>query len=268
MIEKNNDTGVRSIQRALRILLCFNFKEKELSLTEITEKIGLAKSTTSRLLATLEQEGFIKRDLITGKYTLGHNTYYLGLVAKENMTINKIAKPIMEEINKVTKETINLYIKDGMDAVCFYQVESPLPIRQAAKIGERTPLWAGASGRAILASLDEDIWHEMSKDLKAYTPNSVTNKEVFLDILNNTREKGYVVSLGEKNDEVGCIASPIFDAHGRVIGSIAISGPVFRFPEDTELFSELIVDGSRRISRQLGYYEEYAKPEKTRSDVR
>ena len=256
MTEKNNDSGVRSIQRALNILLCFNWKERELTLTEITEKIGLAKSTTSRLLMTLEAEGFIKRDPNTSKYSLGHNIYYLGLVAKENMAINKVARPIMEEINKVTKETINLYLLDGMEAVCNYQIESPLPIRQAAKIGERSPLWSGASGRAILSALEEDTWYEMAKVLKAYTANTITDPNVFIDILKNTKEKGFVVSIGEKNDEVGCIAAPIFDAHSKVIGSIAISGPAFRFPEDTELFSRLILDGARRVSRQLGYNEE------------
>lgn len=260
MAEKNKDNGVRSIQRALHILLCFNWNERELTMTEITEKIGLAKSTTSRLLMTLEVEGFIKRDTSTNKYSLGHNIYYLGRVAKEGMAINDVARPIMEEINKATQETINLYLLDSMESVCSFQIESPLPIRQATKIGERSPLWAGASGRAILAGLEEKAWYEMTKELKAYTSNTVTDPHAFIDIMRSIKEKGYVISLGEKNDQVGCIASPIFDVHGKVIGSIAISGPVFRFPEDTDLFSTLIVDGAKRISRQLGYYEENPKP--------
>lgn len=256
MQEKNNDNGVRSIQRALRILLCFNWKEKELTMTEITERIGLAKSTTSRLLTTLESEGFIKKNLKTNKYTLGHNIYYLGLIAKEQLALKDVAAPVMEEINKATKETINLYLLDNMEAVCFHQVESPLPIRQAIKIGERAPLWSGASGRAILSGMDEEVWYEMAKELKAYTEKTVTNPNVFIGIMKSIKDKGYIISLGEKNDEVGCIAAPIFDAHGKVIGSIAISGPVFRFPEDTDLFAALIVNGAQRISQQLGFYGE------------
>lgn len=256
MMEKNNENSVRSIQRALNILRCFNWNERELTMTEITEKIGLAKSTTSRLLSTLEAEGFIRRDLKTGKYSLGHNIYYLGLIAKDKLELNEIARPIMEEINKETQETINLYILDGLESVCFDQVESPLPIRQAAKIGERSPLWAGASGRAILAFLEEKIWYEMVKELKAFTPNTITDPEKFIQTMKDVKRQGYTVSLGEKNDQVGCIAAPIFDAYGKVIGSVAISGPVFRFPEDTERFSVLILDASKKISQQMGYYQD------------
>ncbi|AOT70496.1 IclR family transcriptional regulator [Geosporobacter ferrireducens] len=255
MAEKNSENSVRSIQRALHILLCFNWKEKELTMTEITEKMGLAKSTTSRLLATLEAEGFIKRDPKNNKYSLGHNMYYLGLIAKEKLELNEIARPVMEEINKTTKETINLYILDNLESMCLAQVESPLPIRQAIKIGERSPLWAGASGRAILSGLEEKLWFDMIKELKSFTPNTITDPDVFINTMKGVKQNGYAISLGEKDDQVGCVAAPIFDAHGKVIGCVAISGPVFRFPDNTDLFCSLIVNGAKRISHQLGYNE-------------
>lgn len=259
MTEKSNGNNVRSVQRALGILLCFNWHERELTMTEITERIGLAKSTTSRLLMTLETEGFIKRDPDTNKYSLGHNIYYLGRIAKEDMKLSEIARPIMEEINKITQETVNLYLLDGMESVCFEQVESPLPIRQAAKIGERCGLWCGASGRAILSGLEEEKWYEMINELKAYTPNTITDPDEFIKVIKDAKEKGYIISLGEKLHEVGCIASPIFDTYGKVLGSIAISGPVYRFPENTDLFASLIVEGAKNISQKLGYYEENSK---------
>ncbi|MFZ5969750.1 MAG: IclR family transcriptional regulator [Bacillota bacterium] len=255
MAEKNNENSVRSIQRALQILMCFNWNEREFTLTEITEKINLAKSTTSRLLSTLEMEGFIKKDQRTNRYQLGHNIYYLGQVAKESLDLREISQPIMEEICQATKETINLYLLDKTDRVCFNQVESPLAIKRSVRIGERFPIWAGATGRSILANLDEHTWQDMIKELKPLTENTVVDPDKFINELRQIREKGYAVSVGEKDYEVGCVAAPIFDASRQVIGCVAISGPRFRFPEDTDYFSSLIVEGARKISEKLGYYE-------------
>lgn len=255
MAEKSGENSVRSIQRALNILLCFTWDERELTLTEIVEKIGLAKSTVSRLLTTLELEGFIAKDQKTNRYKLGHNIYYLGLIAKESLDIRKISRPIMEEIGQVSQETVNLYLLDHRDRVCFEQVESPLPIKKSERIGERVSIWQGATGRSILAHLKESIWHEMVKELRPITEDTIADPDAFINELNRIRERGYAVSIGEKNAEVGCVAAPIFDAHRKVIGCLAISGPRFRFPENIDYYSRLVTEGAKKISNQLGYFE-------------
>jgi DNA-binding IclR family transcriptional regulator len=255
MAEKSSENSVRSIQRALNILLCFNWDERELTLTEIVEKIGLAKSTVSRLLTTLELEGFISRDPQTSRYKLGHNMYYLGLIAKESLDIRKVSRPIMEEIGQASQETVNLYLLDDRERVCFEQVESPQAIKKSERIGERVSIWQGATGRSILAHLKEDIWHEMIKELRPITEDTIAEPKAFIVELNQIREKGYAVSVGEKNAEVGCVAAPIFDAHKKVIGCLSISGPRFRFQENIEDYSKLVVEGARKISNQLGYFE-------------
>ncbi|MBB6215285.1 DNA-binding IclR family transcriptional regulator [Anaerosolibacter carboniphilus] len=255
MTEKSNENSVRSIQRALNILLCFNWDERELTLTEIAEKIGLAKSTVSRLLTTLELEGFISKDQKTNRFKLGHNIYYLGLIAKESLDIRKISRPIMEEIGRASQETVNLYLLENRERVCLEQVESPQPIKKSEKIGERVSIWQGATGRSILANLKENVWYEMIKELRPITEDTIADPDAFITELKKVKERGYAVSVGEKNAEVGCIAAPIFDAHRKVIGCLAISGPRFRFPENIDYYSELVVDGAKKISNQLGYYE-------------
>lgn len=255
MSGENNENSVRSIQRALRILLCFNWEERELTLTEISEKIGLAKSTVSRLLTTLEIEGFLVKDGRINRYKLGHNIYYLGLVAKESLDLRVISRPIMKEITELTQETTNLYILDNLDRVCFDQVESPLSVKRSVKIGERFPVWAGATGKVILANLDETVWYDMIKELRPLTEKTIVDPDEFINELRRIKENGYAVSVGEKEYEVGCVAAPIFDVNRRVIGCVSISGPSFRFPTDTDYFCSLVVDAARKISRQLGYYE-------------
>jgi DNA-binding IclR family transcriptional regulator len=255
-LEENNSNNVRSISRALQILKCFNWNQREFTLTEITQKMGLPKSTTSRLLSTIENEGFIKRDERTNYYKLGNMMFFLGLIAKESIDLIQISRPIMEDICKATKETVNLYLLDNLEKVCFNQVESPLAIKRYVKIGERSPIWYGATGRAILANLDENIWHDMTKDLKKYTDKTIADPDDFISELNTIKERGYDVSVGEKEHDVGCVAAPVFDNSKKVIGCLSISGPQYRFPEDTDYFVSLVVDGARHISNELGYYEE------------
>lgn len=255
-MKESGENNVRSINRALQILKCFNLNERGFTLTEISQKVDLPKSTTSRLLSTLESEGFIKKNEGTNYYKLGNAIYFLGLIAKESLDLRQISQPIMEEIGQNTKETINLYLLDNLEKVCFNQVESPLAIKRYVRIGERSPIWYGATGKSILANLDESIWYEKSKELKKYTEKTIVDPDEFISELKAIKAKGYAVSIGEKEHDVGCVAAPVFDNSKKVIGCLSISGPQYRFPQDTDYFVSLVVDGAMRISNKLGYYGE------------
>lgn len=248
------ETGIRSIQRALNILECFDWNNRELTFTEIVNRVELPKSTTSRILTTLEMEGFLIRDEDSQKYKLGHSIYLLGLVARESMDIRSISVPFMEKMTKLTNETVNLYILEDYERVCIAQVESPMPVKQLIKLGERFPIWAGATGRSILAQLDESIWYDMISDLVQFTEKTVVEPVAFIEDLRDIRIKGYSLSIGEKFQEVGCVAAPIFNDNG-VIGCISISGPAYRFPEDITDYANLVMDSASKISLRLGYRE-------------
>lgn len=254
-VEKSSN--VRSIERALGILLCFSIQEKELTLTDISQKMDLAKSTTSRLLNTLVDLGFLAKNESTNQYSLGSKAYYLGYVAKENMDLRSASLKTMKEINEITQETVNLYVLDGMDRVCLEEVESPHAIKQSSKIGERFSIWSGATGRSILAFLDEGIWRSLTKELHPFTEKTIVDPDAFIAELKKTREQGYSVSFGEKDSFVGCIAAPILDVKENPIACLAISMPSYRFPEDSEEYASLILAGAKRISREIGYMGDY-----------
>ena len=249
-----SESSVRTLSRALSIFKAFTWEAREMNLTEISEKISLAKSTTLRLLTALEEEGFIYKNPKTNHYKLGFDLYYLGLIAKESMDIRSVSRPHMENITHQTRETTNLYLLDYHDRVCFEQVESPMAIKRTVRIGERFPIWAGATGRSILAFMDRSVWVEMTKELVKLTEYTVAEPEEFIQELERIRQQGYAVSVGEKDYEVGCVAAPIFDSTQKVIGCLSVSGPKFRFPEDTDLFAKLITDAADKISRKLGYH--------------
>lgn len=100
----NESKNVKSIEKAFKILMLFDWNHKELTLTEISKKMNMAKSTTSRLLNTIVDMGFLSKDEVNNKYCLGSYIYYLGQVAKENVDIRKICLPYLERLTNLTME--------------------------------------------------------------------------------------------------------------------------------------------------------------------
>lgn len=252
-MNSNSDGNVRSIERALDILMCFKPDQQELSLTEISAQINLARSTTHRLLTTLLNQGFLRKHPDSSRYQLGYNLNYLGYVAQESLSINRISLPFMREIQRKSEETVNLYLLDGTQRICAQQVESNSSLKQSVKVGERFPLWEGASGKCMLAHMEQSHWESMAKQIVPLTVNTVVDSKQFFDELRMIKKHEYATSYGERDTEVSCVAAPIFDNCSQIVGSLTISGPTFRVPKNPEKFIQYVLVGSKSISKQLGY---------------
>lgn len=254
ILENEDSKNVKSIEKAFNILLCFDWDSKELSLTEISKKMNMAKSTASRLINTMVDMGFLSRNDESGKYNLGNKVYYLGQLAKETLDLRKIALPSLEELTKLTRETSHIYIYQGMERTCFEQIESPQEVKQSVRTGSIEPLWQGATGKAILAFLDEQIWSKAYNEMKKHPyDQKYADKNVFFEELKTIRGLGYSVRGKSPEDSVGCIAVPIFDISRRVSGSLGISTPAYRFPEDIKEYLRYLLEESKKISEELGY---------------
>jgi DNA-binding IclR family transcriptional regulator len=151
MSSKEEDKGIRALQRALNVLKVFTLEEKTLSLTQIASKTKLAKSTTTRLLYTLEQNNFVLKDPVTLKYRLGKQLYILGYIAGQSIKLREVAQTTMERLRNQTKETVNLYVLENEHRICLLQYESLQSVKHMVKIGEKLPLTVGAAGKVILA---------------------------------------------------------------------------------------------------------------------
>jgi len=214
-----NDTPVRSIERALDILDCFEPGRLELSLTDLAKQLNLAMSTTSRIVATLEKRSFLTRNNETQRYSLGSRLAQIGALGLSNMELRKIALPFMRELNAVYNEGVSLYVVQGDERLCVERVESTRPLRRVINVGDRHPLTRGAAGRVLLAYLPP----ARRQALLAGDPFATE------DALEELRRSGYTVSLGEREEGVTSIAAPIQDAKCEVVAAIAMSGPSVRF---------------------------------------
>lgn len=253
--EKTKESeSIRTVQRAIDILNCFSFDRPELTLTEISNQIGLAKSTTTRLLATLEHNGFVQKSPNSMKYKLGHRLYYLGSISGRSIKVREVAKPVMDELRDVIKETVNLHILDQQDRICIEQSEGVLSIRHLVRIGERLPLWAGAGGKAILAfqseEFQESIFHQVDSGKRLMKLKSE---------LPQIREMRFASSMDEREVGLAAVAAPIFDVNGEVKASLSVSGPSIRFTADRiEMIKDHVMASAQKISTLMGYIREAA----------
>jgi IclR family KDG regulon transcriptional repressor len=252
--KKTKDTdSLRTVQRALDILNCFSLQEPELSLTEIANRIALAKSTTTRLLATLEHNGLITKNKETLKYKLGHKLHYLGYIAGKSVDIREITYPIMKELRDYTKETVNLYLLEDKYRVCIEQCEGLQSLRHLVKIGERLPLWAGAGGKVLLAYQSEELQNEIFQLVDSEQRLTKLKSE-----LKTIREEECASSQDEREVGLAAVAAPIFEIDGKVSACLSISGPTQRFtPEVIDHLKAILKQKTLIISESNGYIRKH-----------
>lgn len=222
-MEEHKST-VRSVERALDILLCFT-EGTDLAMSEIAERVGLHKSTVHRMLATLEEKGFIARDRVSDRYRLGMRIWELSMHLSNYDDPAILLLPEMERLRDQLDETVSLYVRDGEDRLRIQAVQSGQAIRRVAPVGARMPLYVGASSKVLLAFADESE-REAIMDGKSW-PASVSRSQ-FMEQLDEIRRLGYATSVEERESGAAAVAAPIFHRSGRLAAALSVSGPASR----------------------------------------
>jgi IclR family transcriptional regulator, KDG regulon repressor len=239
---------VRSVERALDVLLCFT-ENTELGLTEISRQVSLNKSTVHRLLASLEGKGFLIRDRVSEKYRLGFRLWELSANLKRDDDPAILFLPEMEELRDQLGETISLYVRDGRERVRVQAVESKHTIRRVAPIGVRLPLSVGASSKVLVAFSPPDVQEFVLKDPN--WPESVI-KEVYLEQLGQIRDLGYATSIEEREMGTSAVSAPISNRSGEYVAALTVSGPVSRLTMEKMVeFAPRITEAAKRMGRLI-----------------
>ena len=239
---------VRAVERALVILLCFT-AAKDLGLSEISIRVGLHKSTVHRLLATLENKGFIIRNSDTEKYRLGFRIWELSANLSQSDDPAVILLPEMERLRDSLGETVSLYIRDGNERVRIQAVQSNQTIRRVAPIGARLPLYVGASSKILYAFAELEVRQRMRKE--SPLPPAFEQKG-FEKQMNDIRLMGYATSIEEREPGAAAVAAPILDRANKLVAAIAVSGPANRWTmEKMTEHSAAIVEAAKRMCKMM-----------------
>lgn len=226
--EHEKKVPVRAVERALHILLCF-LDERELTLTQIATKTGLHKSTAFRLLATLEQNGFIIREDDGEQYQLGYRIWELSNQVNTSQHPALLCLSEMEQLRDELDETVSLYVRDGHERLRIQSVESRQPIRRVAPVGVRLPLIVGASSKVLVAYEAPDVKNKLMDEL---ANASSIQPELYRAQILQVQLQGFAKSFEEREVGAAAISVPVLTKSKRLIAALTVSGPANRLTSE------------------------------------
>lgn len=256
MVEKKQVQIVQSIDRAFTIIELLADHNEGLGITEISNGVGLHKSTVHRLLVTLIHKGYVMQDMDTNKYRLTLRLFELGSKRVENADILNVSKTYTKSLMESVNEIVHLVIVDSNEIVYIDKVEADNTIRMTSNIGRRNPLYCTSVGKAILAFMSdeevEEIWN--NSEIKKFTDHTITDLSELKSELKKIKEDGYSVDDEENEIGVRCVGAPVFNRSGKIEGAISISGPAIRVTKEKvgEIGRE-VIKYADMISKELGY---------------
>ena len=252
--ENGEARGISVLQNGIAVLRAFTVEETLLGVSEIAAKVGLHKSTVSRILATLEQEGLVERDPSTRRFRLG-----LGIIAMAgpllaDLDVRRLAYPVLHELSRRTGETAALMLWDGGEAVCVEQVPSSHQVKHTTPLGTRYNTAASSSVQVFLAQLDPfEVRSLLLKGTIDHPGLTEVALEAYTVRLREVRERGFALNYGETSlEEVG-VAAPVRDHRGEPVAAVLLSAPRFRVSSDQlSLLTEATAGAAAQISSRLG----------------
>jgi IclR family acetate operon transcriptional repressor len=190
----------------------------------------------------------------------------------ESVDIVKISRPVIQQVTAATGESAALGVKNGWEVVNLCKEDSPQLVKPTLQIGERSPLYASACGKAILAHMPEDQieGYLSSVPLESITSKTITNPKVLHSQLRRIRAKGVAYNREEISEQIIAIAAPVFDLYGSVSAAIVVSFPITRTsPKKERSLEKIIAEASGAVSEQLGFKGHFhRKPLKGKTDFK
>jgi DNA-binding IclR family transcriptional regulator len=247
----------KSLERALQIMDAFRTDRRDLTIGQLSEILGLARATVSRLCSTLVKYDYLKKDPDKKQYSLGIRLFDLGSIVFDSFSLRTVSSPHLSRLQMKVGKTIYLGILENDELLYIDKREDPRnPVSFTSRIGtRRSPHW-GMLGLVLMAYLpDSEVERLLLKNpLVASTKKSITGKDEYKKRLHEVRERGYAVDIDEAMEGISGVSVPIHDFTGKVIASVGIG---FISPSvDSKGLKKLIkeaVETARVISKEMGY---------------
>jgi IclR family KDG regulon transcriptional repressor len=255
-----SDYSIQTVSNALRLLEIFS-EHDELGVSELSRRLGLHKNNIFRLLATLEQSGYIEQSNSTERYRLGAACLELGHAYSRSRSLMRRARPILEDLCETTGETVHLAVLKDFEVVHLDAEQSRQMLLTGTRLGHRLPVHATALGKVLLGCADDSLRDHYDRSLGAgttlesRTPSTIADRHKLFEHLHTVSVEGYAVDLEECEVGLCCAAAPVRDASGNVVAALSASGPAARLTQEV-LHRDVVptlVSAGDRLSRELGY---------------
>lgn len=247
--------GVQSLGRAFAILEQVARHREGIGLAELSKLVGLHNSTTFHLAKTMVSLGYLRQEKDSKRYRVGRPLFALAASALDEIEMVNVATPILEELSRATEESAHFAVRMGDAVVVIARTSGPGAFQLTDRVGVVRPAHCTALGKIILASLRPDQLNRFLEraDMKPSTDKSITDIAVLLREIAEIKRTGIAFDDGEFNPEVRCVAVPVSDFTGHVVGALGISGPIWRLSNQALHNSAQIVQAAaNRLSAEFG----------------
>ena len=260
MKKPKGDYSIQAVVNAIRLLETFR-DEDEQGVTHLAERLGLHKNNVFRLLATLEQAGYIEQCAETDRYRLGIRSLDLGQSFGRSRNLLRRARSVLDALVASCGESAHVGVLRDFEVICLEGRNAERLLLTAARVGQRLPVHATALGKVLLGCSTADRREAFDRKVVAggklpkLTPATLDDPAKFFEHLRGVAVHGFAVDIEECEPGLCCAAAPIFDGHGALVAGISISGPRARI-SDARLLGEivpLVVGAGEQLSRELGF---------------
>lgn len=246
--------GVPALERALTVLECLSQSRKGYSVSELSRRLSLPKSSVHLILRTLERRGYLQKQSSGGRYKFGMKLVTLGRAALDGVELRDEARPSLAALAQRTGLTVHMGVLERSEIVIIERIESASPVRVVSWIGRRMDLNSTAVGKALIAHLPEPEFEAevRATQLARHNDRTIATMTALRRELERVRQLGY--SVCDEEDEVGvrCVGAAVLNHHGHSIAAISVAGTTMQIPpERVAALGEQVKGAAAEISARV-----------------
>ena len=247
--------SVSSVLKVFSILQALG-EQKNIGVSELSQRLMMSKATTYRFLQTMKTLGYVTQEEEADRYALTLKLFELGAKSLEYVDLIGLADKEMRFISEQTNEALHLGALDDDSIIYIHKIDSNYSLRMQSRIGRRNPLYSTAIGKVLLAEREQNFIRDTLSRVTfvKHTEKTLENTDQLIAELILVKEQHYAQDNQEQEPGLRCIAAPIYDRFGTVIAGISISLPTIRFDEDRlSYYVGLLHQAGKNVSSQLGF---------------
>jgi DNA-binding IclR family transcriptional regulator len=240
---------LQTADRTLQVLLQFRTQAEALTVTDIATRLGLHRSTASRLVSTMEARGFLERDAGGKLLRLGPEVARIGRIALADRELATVARPVLTGLAADTGETVTLAVPMDGQVMTVAQAEGSYFVSSGKWVGIRTPLHCAADGKVLLAF---DGARVNPAGLTRRTKRTIVDRKALARELETVRQRGFAIAEGELEEGLVGVAVPVWEA-GSCIAALCVSGPEYRLDgKAARALARKCLTRAKELERSLG----------------
>jgi DNA-binding IclR family transcriptional regulator len=247
--------GVQSLGRAFAILEEVARHREGVGLAELSKLVGLHNSTTFHLAKTMVSLGYMRQEKDSKRYRVGRPLFALAASAFDEIEMVNVATPVLEDLSRETGESGHFAVRMGDAVVVIARTSGSGAFQLTDRVGVVRPAHCTALGKIILAALRPDQLKRFLErvELKPFTRKSITGVPVLLREVADVKRSSVAIDDGEFNPEVRCVAVPVTNFTGDIVGALGISAPIWRVSnQELQGLAKIVRRAASRLSAEFG----------------